>query len=144
MPEGYIFAGRCDRTKHGGGVLVFLRDSLLYSDYDTSTYHIPETAEMVAVRIEELGVVIITVYAQPSEKNTDLFIALEKLQAKIEADGLKSVICGDFNAHNKEFLSSPREGACSFLSLITISTVQWNTGFTSPASFATLLIKAET
>ena len=59
---------------------------------------------MVAVRIEELGVVIITVYAQPSEKNTDLFIALEKLQAKIEADGLKSVICGDFNAHNKEFL----------------------------------------
>ncbi len=61
---------------------------------------------MVAVRIEELGVVIITVYAQPSEKNTDLFIALEKLQAKIEAGGLKSVICGDINAHNEEFLGS--------------------------------------
>ena len=61
---------------------------------------------MVAVRIEELGVVIITVYAQPSEKHTILFIALEKLQAKIEADGLKSVICGDFNAHNKDFLGS--------------------------------------
>ena len=59
-----------------------------------------ETAEMVAVRIEELGVVIITVYAQPSHKNTDLIIALGKLQAKIEADALKSVICGDFNAHN--------------------------------------------
>ena len=106
-PDGYICAGRRDRIKHGGGVLVFLRDSVLYSAYDTSTqYHIQETAEMVAVRIEELGVVIITVYAQPSEKNTDLIIALGKLQAKIEADGLKSVICGDFNAHNKEFLGS--------------------------------------
>ena len=67
-PDGYICAGRRDRTKHGGGVLIFLRDSLLFSAYDTSAYHIPETAEMVAVRIEELGVVIITVYAQPSEK----------------------------------------------------------------------------
>ena len=106
-PEGYFCAGRRDRTKHGGGVLVFLRDSLLYSSYDTSAYHIPETAEMVAVRIEELGLVIITVYAQPSETNTDfIIIALGKLQAKIEADGLKSVICGDFNAHNKDFLGS--------------------------------------
>ena len=41
-----------------------------------------------------------------AKKNIDLFIALGKLQTKIEADGLKSVICGDFNAHNEDFLGS--------------------------------------
>ena len=41
-PPGYVIATCCDKTRHGGGVLILARDfSCLFDEIDTTTIAIP-------------------------------------------------------------------------------------------------------
>ena len=101
-PQDYVVAARRDRTKHGGGVLILVQETVLFEEIDTSIIAIPEKAELVAVSCYDT--LFICCYRQPSSTDTTLLTCLDNLLDKYGS--MPPVICGDFNVHESSWLHS--------------------------------------
>ena len=101
-PPGYVVAARRDRSKHGGGVLILLREVILFEEIDTAVFSIVEKAELVAVCVQSF--IIICCYHQPSSVDVTLLNNLDHVLDKYPS--LSPVVCGDFNVHESTWLNS--------------------------------------
>ena len=94
-PTGYVIAACCDRSLHGGGVIIMIQENLLFDEIDTSLVSLPEVAEIIAIGHREF--LIVCCYHQPSSSDLTLFRLLDHL---LDTNfSLSPVICGDFNVH---------------------------------------------
>ena len=101
-PPGYVVAARRDRSKHGGGVLILIREYILFEEIDTATFSIAERAELVAIISHSL--LFVCCYCQPSSMDVTLLTNLDHLLDTYPA--VSPVICGDFNVHESTWLHS--------------------------------------
>jgi len=103
LPRGYTVAACHDRSRHGGGVLLLCREDLLMDVIDCEMYYyVSETSEIVGVHYQET--LILCVYRQPSATNVTLIDSLTRFRL---ANRHYSIIVGDFNVHEREWLGSP-------------------------------------
>ena len=79
-PPGYVVAARRDRSKHGSGVLILLREVILFKEISTAVFSIAEKAELVAVRVQSF--IIVCCYRQPSSVDVTLLNNLDHLLDK--------------------------------------------------------------
>ena len=78
LPDGYKIAARYDRSRHGGGVIIFSQDHLLVDEIKCDKWCISEEAEIVG--IEFAGCVGFGCYTQSSETAPRLFSALREIR----------------------------------------------------------------
>ena len=102
IPHGYKVVVKRWRTKHGGGLLILSQDHLLCDPIDTQKYFEEESSEIIAM--QHADVIYSTVYTNKTSRCPRLIDALSRLRA--DRPNGKMVICGGFNAHNKEWLCS--------------------------------------
>ena len=112
-PTGYVVATRRDRSKHGGGVVVMVRETILFDEVDTTTISSPGVSEIVAIR--HCGFLIVCCYRQPSANDLTLFQQLDTL---LDSNVSGSpVICEDFNVHEASWLHSSHTSAAGTAAL---------------------------
>ena len=76
-PAGYIVAARHDQSQYGGGVIIMVRENILFDEIDTTAVSIPEVSEVVAIKYCEF--LIVCCYRQPLKNNLTLFNQLDML-----------------------------------------------------------------
>ena len=112
-PTGYVVVARRDRSKHGGGVIILVREAVLFDEVDTTTISSPGVSEIVA--INHCGFLIVCCYRQPSTNDLTLFQQLDQL---LDSNVSGSpVICGDFNVHETSWLHSTHTSAAGTAAL---------------------------
>ena len=103
LPRGYVVAARCDRSRHGGGVLLLCREDLLVDSVDCETYYVSGTSEVIGVCYQET--MILCVYRQPSAIDTTLINSLTRF--RLANSHYSIIIVGNFNVHERDWLGSP-------------------------------------
>lgn len=101
-PTGYVVAARRDRTKYGGGTIVFTQDCMVFDEINTLSFCVARVTELVAISCN--GIIFICCYRQPLATDTTLFKSLDSLLN--QNTPLSPVICGDFNVHESVWLQS--------------------------------------
>ena len=59
---GYVVAARRDRSKHGGCVLILIREHILFEEIDTAAISIAERAKLVAIISHSLLLLSSTIF----------------------------------------------------------------------------------
>jgi len=78
-PPGYIIAARGDRTKHGGGMIILIKDCLLFEEIDTLSLSVARVAELVTISCN--GIIFICCYSGAAPSHLHL---LDTLQTRVE------------------------------------------------------------
>ena len=109
----YVVAACRDRSKHGSGIVIMVRETILFNEVDTMTVSLPEISEVVAISIFRL--LIVCCYRQPSANDLTLFRQLNQL---LDSNTSQSpVICGDFNVCEASWLHSSHTSAAGTTAL---------------------------
>ena len=95
-------SSRHNRTKHGGGVIILIKDCLLFDEIDTSSLSVARVTELVTISCN--GIIFICCYFQPSATDSTLLTSLDSLLNQNVL--LSPVVCGDFNVHESVWLQS--------------------------------------
>lgn len=98
----YVLASSFSRAHHEhGGVAVFVREGIKYKTIDVERFTVEMHAEFCAVKITELGLIIVTLYRSSSSGNFSIFHdKLESLLRFLFGTGCGDVVVvGDFNVH---------------------------------------------
>lgn len=66
---------RRGRSKHGGGVLILIREHILFEETDTTDFSVAEKVELVAITINSL--LFVCCYRQPSSADVTLITKLD-------------------------------------------------------------------
>jgi len=112
-PAGYVVAARRDRSKHGGGVIIMVRETVLFDEIDTTNVSSPGASKVVA--ISHCGLLFVCYYRQPSANDITLFQQLDKL---LDSNVPGSpVIYEDFNVHEASWLHSLHTSAAGTAAL---------------------------
>ncbi|OWF43390.1 hypothetical protein KP79_PYT24916 [Mizuhopecten yessoensis] len=93
--HGYS-AYRRDRNKHGGGVIVYVKDSLTVVDESSS---IVDGMEVLVLKINQTNsssIRCVSVYRPPSEK-VDWFPQFDQIIENVSAPDQPLIVMGDFN-----------------------------------------------
>ena len=112
-PLGYVVASRRDRSKYGGGVLILIREHILFKEIDTTAILIAEKAELVAIISHSL--LFVCCYRQPSFVDVTLLTNLDHLLDKYPS--MLPDICGDFNVHESTWLHSSHSSSAGTATL---------------------------
>jgi hypothetical protein len=102
LPQGYKVVQRCDRSKHGGGLIILAQDHMLVDVLDLAEWHVPDCREMVGIKYA--GADMLLCYTPQSSTAPMLFEALEEYRLK--HSHRKLVLLGDFNCHSQSWLGS--------------------------------------
>ena len=92
---GYDLA-RKDRNRNGGGVAIYLRDTISYID---STDLIPDVAEAICLEIkkQKMKTLLISTWYRPPSSKMQFFDEFETFLNNAEKENKELVITGDFN-----------------------------------------------
>ena len=98
QPDEYNLL-RCDRNRHGGGVLCYIRNDL---SYNVKSYFPKDTEniffELLLPNIKPI--VVATIYRPPNQ--TDSMETFNKKLSKVEIDNVETYTLGDFNIHLRQ------------------------------------------
>jgi hypothetical protein len=112
--DNYVLGSCYTRTRYQkGGVCIFVRKELCFSQVDLSTYCLEKILKVCAVKIESvgLGLVVLCVYRSPAGDFSQFLNRLEQVLLFLYEPSIELLICGDFNVdylltdHRKQQLS---------------------------------------
>ena len=107
---GYIIIGRRDRSdgRIGGGVIIFAHSSVADA---VSTVFISTVSERIwCILYSSFGPLLLCAWYRPLEKGEIYSItSFVEEYDRLRSQGVSSIICGDFNVHQKSWLIHSRE-----------------------------------
>ena len=92
LPSGYTVVARYDRSRHGGGVIIFAHDHNLVDTVKCDTWCVAEVAEIVGFTYGDYA--IFGCYTQSSEAAPQFFSALESIRTSKKFKGKKLAFFG--------------------------------------------------
>jgi exonuclease III len=98
--EGYtIRAPFCRKKKKKGGVIIYVHNSLQYTNIDLSEYCKEQDIEICAVKliINSLNMFIITIYRAPTGNFNYIVQKLDNILQSFSTPASHIIICGDLN-----------------------------------------------
>lgn len=113
-PKGFIIADAYCRVVHkNGGSAILIRDSMGFEKVDVGDFCSEIDCEMSCIKLIEHKVLVISLYRSPNGDIEKFFQLFEEALRKVSKNGLRLVVCGDFNIEmtdlsrypSKEFLN---------------------------------------
>lgn len=97
--HGYQICHTARQNKRGGGVAIFIKDSIKFKKIDTLSCAIDNIMEIISIEIisKKRNIIISCIYKAPSVKQDDFNRELELLINNYKFTTKKVFICGDFN-----------------------------------------------
>ena len=87
---------RHDRNRHGGGVAIYIRDIIPYSERNSL---IPDNIEAICLEIKKPNTkpILISTWYTPPNSNTKWLDGFEFFLQNVDNENIETVITGDFN-----------------------------------------------
>ena len=87
---------RHDRNRHGGGVAIYIRDIIPYSERNSL---IPDNIEAICLEIKKPNTkpILISTWYRPPNSNTKWLDGFEFFLQNVDNENIETVITGDFN-----------------------------------------------
>ena len=97
--EGYTSI-RTDRPRHdgGGGLLTYIRDNLVFERVGQSSLNGTEISSVRVRMGKRKWATITNLYCPPTRSHSGMVSSLSMDKVPTSSD---SIVCGDFNAHNR-------------------------------------------
>ncbi len=85
-----------DRNRHGGGVAIYIRDIIPYSERNSL---IPDNIEAICLEIKKpyTKPILISTWYRPANSNTKWLDGFEFFLQNVNNENIETVITGDFN-----------------------------------------------
>ena len=95
--DGYVHE-RCDRNRHGGGVLIYIKDTIIYDRLDISKIEV-DSLETVTIQIKPKCAkpFVIIAWYRPPKHNINDILNIEKIYKTFDKTHNEIVIMGDSN-----------------------------------------------
>ena len=89
---------RCDRNRHGGGVLIYIKDTITYDRLDISKSEV-DSLETVAIQIKPKCAkpFVIIAWCRPPKHNINDILNIEKIYKTFDKTHNEIIIMGDSN-----------------------------------------------
>jgi hypothetical protein len=100
--EGYTIGAQFCRTLYKkGGVIIYIRNHLKFTNIDLSEYCKEKDFEVCALKldIQSLNICIITIYRSPSGNFSCFLQTLNNVLQSLYTPALHIIICGDINVN---------------------------------------------
>ena len=113
---------RHDRNRHGGGIAIYIRNVIPYSERNSL---IPDNVEAICLEIKKPNTkpILISTWYRPPNSNTELLDRFELFLQNIDNENKETIITGDFNL---DLLPKENKGSSTrwFLELLTTYQLQ--------------------
>ena len=96
--DGYSLV-RKDRTRQGGGVAIYIRNTICYTERQALC---SDNLEMLCVEVQKANnkpFLLSTWYKPPDKNSNDIFSEFEIFLAKVDTESKESVIVGHVNCN---------------------------------------------
>ena len=106
---------RKDRTRQGGGVAFYIRNTICYIERQDLS---PVNLEMLCIEVQKANskpFLLSTWYKPPDEISNDILGVFELFLAKVDAEGKESIILGDVNCDVRASQIAPFTSNLGFL-----------------------------
>ena len=108
---GYYPPIRRDRTAQGGGVAIWLKEGMAYKQLDINSECETLWISVAAPSGIKFGICAAYRPGTSADSDCSIFTQLESDIDKARQSCSHIIVAGDFNAHNREWLGSPRTSA---------------------------------
>ena len=97
--SGYQLEYLSRRNKHGGGVALFIKDDITYTNVDLNEYYCESSFECIALnlKLKFANCIVCEIYRAPNSDENYYMETLGKCLKKLSSSSQNVVIAGDFN-----------------------------------------------
>jgi hypothetical protein len=89
----------CRKILSKGGVCIFVRNCVNYTNINLDSFFIDHIIEICAIELQSVGqnICIVTIYRAPSGKFSQFLNSLDRALNTIYHPGIEFIVCGDKN-----------------------------------------------